>query len=45
VRLLLGSGTEWCAASPFKPPSSTSDTPAKFVGLKGAVPAGCPAIP
>lgn len=45
VRLTLGTGTTWCAAASFKPPSSTNDTPAKFVGLKGSVPTSCPTIP
>ena len=45
IRLTLGEGTTWCAETPAKSPSSSNDTPSKFVGVKGSVPASCPALP
>jgi hypothetical protein len=45
ARLTLGEGTTWCSETPAKPPSSMNDTPSKFVGFKGSVPASCPALP
>jgi hypothetical protein len=41
VRLALGTDEGWCVESPAKVPASVYDTPARFVGTKGALPAAC----
>jgi len=45
VRLALGSDEGWCVEAPAKSPASLYDTPARFVGAKGAVPASCTPLP
>jgi hypothetical protein len=45
VRLALGTDDGWCMEAPAKAPVTIFDTPAKFVGLKGAIPASCPPLP
>ena len=46
VRLKLGSGLEFCAATPPKFPPSSNDTTSKFIGgANVAPPAVCPAVP
>jgi hypothetical protein len=45
ARLVLGADDGWCVEAPAKAPASTYDTPARFVGAKGAIPAACPSFP
>lgn len=46
IRLRLGTGIEFCAAAPPKPPASETDTTAKFVGAPGTPPPSpCPVVP
>jgi len=41
VRLDVGTGVSWCSEAPAKTPATIYDTPAKFVGVKGSIPALC----
>ena len=45
VRFTLGSDEGWCVEAPAKPPFDRFDTPARFAGLKGAIPASCTPLP
>src|SRR5262249_9227192 len=45
ARLTLGSDDGWCVEAPAKTPISINDTPARFVGAKGALPASCAPVP
>lgn len=45
ARLVLGTDAGWCVEAPAKAPATAHDTPARFVGAKGARPAACPAPP
>jgi hypothetical protein len=41
VRFALGADEGWCVEAPAKPPFERFDTPARFAGSKGAIPASC----
>jgi hypothetical protein len=45
VRLALGADEGWCVEAPAKEPAAVYDTPARFVGTKGAIPPSCPPLP
>jgi hypothetical protein len=45
ARLALGTDDGWCVEAPAKTPTSVYDTPARFVGAKGALPAVCSPAP
>jgi hypothetical protein len=45
VRIALGTDDGWCVEAPAKPPASSYDTPARFVGEKGTMPASCTPLP
>jgi hypothetical protein len=45
VRLALGTDEGWCVEAPAKTPASVYDTPARFVGAKGALPPACSSVP
>ena len=45
VRLALGTDEGWCIEAPAKAPASSYDTPARFVGEKGATPTACTPVP
>jgi hypothetical protein len=42
---MLGTEDGWCVEAPAKTPASVYDTPARFVGVKAAVPAACSPVP
>ena len=46
VRLQLGSGVEFCALAPARPPEIRNDTTLSFVGVPHApAPVSCPPVP
>ena len=45
VRLALGNDDGWCVEAPAKTPVERYDTPARFAGLKGAIPQSCTPLP
>ena len=45
VRFAFATDEGWCVETPAANPASLYDTPARFVGMKGAFPASCTPLP